>query len=79
MFSFVSILVSFSALHITFSAKERDFSKGLKMKKVRDATFMGSWKLIRWLEIFILHLGRVFSNLVFMYMICWHFRRTVLM
>lgn len=61
------------------SAKGKVFCKGLKMKKVKDVIYMGSWKSIRWLGTFILHLGKAFNNQMFTYMIYWHFRRIVLM
>ena len=65
--------------YMTSSAKERVFCKGLKMKKVKGAIYMDSWKLIRLLGISILHLGKAFNNQIFMYMICWHFKRIALM
>jgi hypothetical protein len=61
------------------SVKEKVFFKGSKTKKVKDAMFMVSWMSIRLLEIFTLRLERVFNRQTFMSMICWHFKRIVLM
>lgn len=67
---FELIMILDSLLHVILSAKEKVFYKGLKMKMVKDVIYMDSWKSIRWQEIFILHLGKAFSNQVSMYTIC---------